>query len=75
MMQRHALVVGGAAGPDEMVLGVLQRFGFGPPAAVATIAQATTRLRDEHADLLVVPLQDVDAVELATLEREVRRGR
>jgi pilus assembly protein CpaE len=73
-MQRKALIVGGAGGPDQEVNSVLQRFGFGPAAAAASVPEAASRLRDEHFDLLVVPLQDMDAVDLATLEREIRRA-
>jgi pilus assembly protein CpaE len=38
------------------------------------VSEAAARLRDEHFDLLIVPLQDMDAVDLATLEREMRRA-
>lgn len=72
-MQRKALIVAGAAGPEDVANSVLQRFGFAPAAAAATVAEVAVRLRDEHYDLLVIPLQDVDAVDLATLEREMRR--
>lgn len=74
-MQRKALIVAGAAGPDEAVNSVLQRFGFAPAAAAPSLKQAVGRLRDEHFDLLVIPLQDVEPVELATLERDVIRPR
>lgn len=72
-MQRKALIVAGAAGPDEVANGVLQRFGFAPAVAVPGVSEAVARLRDEHFTLVVVPLQSMDPVDLATLEREVQR--
>ena len=74
MQQRKALIIAGAAGPDDTVTGVLQRFGFAPAAAAPDIAAGTARLRDEHYDLVFVPLQSLSAVDFATLERELRRA-
>src|SRR5919199_2630592 len=74
-MQRKALIVAGAAGPDEGVNSVLQRFGFAPAAGASNLQQAVARLRDEHFDLLIIPLQNIEPVELATLERDVIRPR
>lgn len=73
-MQLKVLVAGGAAGPDAVVNGVVQRFGFAPAVAAAGVAEAAARLRDEHFDLLVVPLQGMDVVDFAALERELRRA-
>jgi pilus assembly protein CpaE len=73
-MSRKVLIVAGAAGPDDVAAGVLQRFGFAPAVAAPDVGAATARLRDELFDLVVVPLQNVEPVELAALEREVRRG-
>jgi hypothetical protein len=42
--------------------------------AAPDFAAATARLRDEIFDLVVVPLQNVEPMELAALEREVRRN-
>jgi hypothetical protein len=52
---------------------VLQRFGFAASVAAPDFESATARLRDETFDLVVVPLQDVEPMELAALEREARR--
>jgi len=73
-MQRKAVIVAGAAGPEAMVGGVLQRAGFSPALEVPTVAQALERLRDERVDLLVIPLQGPAAADLATLEREIARA-
>lgn len=72
-MQRNALIVAAAAGPADVSAGILQRFGFGPAAAAESVSDAVAALRERHYDLLIVPLQDLDAVDLATLEREIRR--
>jgi pilus assembly protein CpaE len=71
---RKALIVAGAAGSGD-VAGILNRFGFGPPADAPSINAAIARLADDAYDLVILPLQDVDAVQLAALDREIRRGR
>lgn len=73
--QRKVLIVGGAAGPEEGVVSVLQRFNFAPAQAAPAVPQAVSRMTEEHFDLVVVPLQELDPVDLATLEREIRKGR
>ena len=73
-MQRKALIVAGAAGPPEVANGVLQRFGFGPAESALGITEASALMRNDRYDLIVVPLQDVSAVELAALEREARKS-
>ena len=72
-MARKALIVSGAAGPQDLANGVLQRFGFAPAESSLSLADATARLRAESFDLVVVPLHGIGAVDLATLERETRR--
>lgn len=73
-MSRKVMIVAGAAGPDDVAASVLQRFGFAPAVTAPDLATATARLRDETFDLVVIPLQDVEPVELAALEREARRN-
>lgn len=73
-MARKALIVSGAAGPQDIANGVLHRFGFEPAESVLSLGDATTRLRTEHFDLVIIPLQSLSAMELSTLERETRRG-
>lgn len=71
-MQRKVLIVEGAAPLDDAVVGVLQRFDFLPPLTEPTVAAAAARLRDEHFDLVLIPLDGTDAVDLAALERSTR---
>ena len=74
MTQRKAIIVAGAAGPETEANTVLQRFGFGRAASTSDLATLLRTLRDEHYDLVIVPLQTMGAVELASLEREVVRS-
>lgn len=73
-MQRKVLIIGGAAGSGDHVGEALARFGFGAPATVDRLADAPGLLRSEHYDLVIVPLEHATAVELATIEREIRRA-
>jgi pilus assembly protein CpaE len=75
MQQRKALIVTGAAGPQDIANGVLQRFGFAPAVLALSLAEAVARLHGEHFDLLVVSLQGIASTDLTALEREVRRQR
>jgi pilus assembly protein CpaE len=72
--QRKAVIVASAAGPEAEANTVLQRFGFGRSVAVPDLGALLRLLRDETFDLVIVPLQEMGAVELATLEREVLRA-
>ena len=74
-MARRVLIVTGAMSTEEPALEVLQRFGFADPTFTPTMNDALTQLRNEHFDLLIVPLLDMDAVQLGSVDREVRRGR
>jgi pilus assembly protein CpaE len=71
---RKAIIVAGAAGPEADANTVLQRFGFARATVVSNLAGLLAVTRDQHFDLVIVPLQEMGAVELATLEREVVRG-
>ena len=73
-MERRVLIVGGAAGPEESVKTVLQRFGFSDPERAATLFDALGLLRLDHYDLFIVPLQAMDVVQMAALDREMRKG-
>lgn len=72
-MERRALIVSDAAGSGDVVNPILARFGFGPADVAATLPSAATRLRSERFDLVVVPLQHVNAPDLELLVREVPR--
>src|SRR6185503_20883781 len=74
-MAREALLVGRAAGPDEQATEVLARFGFTRINHLETVAQAIDQLRHKHVDLAIVPLDGLADLQLATLEREIRRER
>jgi DNA-binding NtrC family response regulator len=73
-MARKALIVSGAAGPQDIANAVLHRFGFVPAESALNLADATARLRAEHYDLIILPLQGLGTIELSTLDRETRRG-
>lgn len=74
-MHRRALIVTGAAAPDSELAAVLGRFGFDEVASAASVNEAFSRIADDHFDLMILPVGDLAAQELATLEREIRRAR
>ena len=74
-MARRVLIVTGAMNAEEPALEVLQRFGFDDPLFAPSVNDALAQLRSEHFDLLVVPLLEMDPVQLGGIDREVRRGR
>ena len=74
MSTRKAIIVAGAAGPEPEANTVLQRFGFGRSVSAPDLTALLRAMRDESFDLVIVPLQVMGPVELATLEREVGRG-
>ena len=73
--QRKALIVGGAAGAPDAAKAVLTRFGFGEPSASLDVGTALSELQHQTYDLLVLPLQDVDSLQMAAIERALRAGR
>ena len=74
-MARQALLVGRAAGPEEPAMEVLARFGFTKFHRVDDVEAAIEHLRQKHVDLVILPLDGVADLQLATLEREIRRER
>jgi pilus assembly protein CpaE len=72
-MARQVLVVGQAAGSEEVSGEVLGRFGFSKILRAESLSQAIDQLRQSHVDLLIIPLEHTDELQLATLEREIRR--
>jgi pilus assembly protein CpaE len=72
-MQRKALIVAGAAGPQDIANGVLLRFGFAPATSALSVSEAANLVRHEKFDLVVIPLQGLEHAELAAFEREARR--
>jgi pilus assembly protein CpaE len=71
-MARRALLVTGGPEPDD-VAGVLQRFGFAESVQALTIDEAVAYLHADRFDVVIVPLQDVAPMQLASLDREARR--
>ena len=74
-MARQALLVGRAAGPEEPATEVLARFGFTKFHRVDDVEAAIEHLRQKHVDLVIIPLDGLADLQLATLEREIRRER
>ena len=74
-MQKRALIVAGAAGPDTGFMKVLARFGISEVNAAPTISAALTAMQEVHYDLVIVPLQDMEQEHLLSLERQIRKGR
>lgn len=70
---RRALIVAEAAGPVDAVNAVLARFDFRPAEQASSLAAAMPRLRSEHVDLLLLPLEGLSPGDLAIVEREIRR--
>ena len=64
-MARDALLIGRAAGPEEAVSNVLARFGFTRISRAETLAHAIEELKSRHVDLVVVPIDEADDLQLA----------
>jgi pilus assembly protein CpaE len=73
-MKQTALIAANAAGPQDVVSAVLARFDFARATNVTSRGDALVRMREEHFDLVILPLQDIQPVELLSLEREIRRS-
>jgi pilus assembly protein CpaE len=73
-MKLTALIAANAAGPQDVVSGVLARFEFARATNVTSRGDMLARMREEHFDLVVLPLQDIQPGELLSLEREIRRS-
>lgn len=71
--QRKALIIGEAVGDHEKAVDVLARFGFKVVEESPTLSAATMSLRNDHYDLVIVPVDKLSSVEMALLEREIRR--
>lgn len=71
--QRKALIIGEAVGDHEKAVDVLARFGFKVIEESPTLSAATASLRNDHYDLVIVPIDKLSSVEMALLEREIRR--
>lgn len=74
MTPRKAIIIAGAAGAESEANTVLQRFGFEKAAVATNLSDLLASVRAEHYDLVIVPLENMGPVELATVEREIVRG-
>ena len=74
MSERSVLVIGNAVRPDDALSAVLPRFGFKAPEHVGTLSAAATRLRSEHFDLVILPLDGAGPVEVALIEHDIRQA-
>ena len=72
-VQRKALIIGEAVGDHDKAVDVLARFGFKVVEELPTLSVATSALRNDHYDLVIVPIDKLSSVEMALLEREIRR--
>ena len=72
-MQRRALIAANAAGSPEAVAAVLTRFGFARTAYVDSREAALAQMRDEHFDLVILPVDAITPEDLVALEREIRK--
>jgi pilus assembly protein CpaE len=74
-MSRTALIVGHAEGGDTALEDILQRHGYSRLTRLPSIAQALASLEEQHAELLLVPIDEVDELHLAAIDRLSRRER
>lgn len=72
--KRLAIVVTGAAGPEDLLNEVLGLRGFAPVMFVATLAELTTQLRSRSPALVIVPIPAGGAgADLTLFASELRR--
>lgn len=73
MIQRRALIAANAAGSPEAAASVLARFGFSRNTQAADRESAIAQMRDEHFDLVIIPVDGITPNDLISLEREIRK--
>lgn len=74
-MSRLVVIVGDAIGSEEGPEQTLQRFGYSRVRRTAGLPEALEVISNEHVDLLVVPVEGVSELDLAGLDRVLRRER
>jgi pilus assembly protein CpaE len=74
-MSRQALIVGDAVGTDSALEQTLQRYGYTRIDRIGTVAEALNLIGQQHVDLIFVPIDEVDELQLATIDRASRRER
>lgn len=73
-MSRQALVVSDASS-DETLEHTLQRYGYSRITRAASVVDVLRILEEQHVDLLLVPIDTIDELQLAALDRANRRER
>jgi len=72
--KRLAIVVTGAAGPEDLINQVLEPRGFAPVMMVSSLAELTTQLRSREPALVIVPVQNAsESGDFSLFESELRR--
>ena len=65
--QRKALIIGEAVGDQDKAVDVLARFGFKIVEESPSLSAATASMRNDHYDLVIVPVDKLSSVEMALL--------
>jgi pilus assembly protein CpaE len=74
-MSRQALLVGDSAGADTPMEQILQRYGYTRISRIGTVAEALESIEQQHVELMFVPIDEVDELQLAAIDRAGRRER
>jgi pilus assembly protein CpaE len=74
-MNRLAVIVGEADGPERGLEQTLQRYSYKRVSRLETVAEALELISKQHVDLLIVPIDAVEELQLAALDRASRRER
>jgi len=74
-VSRHAVIVGNADGEESGLEQTLQRYAYSRISRLETVAEALELISKQHLDLLIVPIDAVDELQLAALDRASRRER
>ena len=73
-MLKTALIVGESNGTTEAITAVLKRFGYGGPDLEPAFEGAIERLGTAHYDLVLLPVGELEQVQVTVLERLVRQS-
>lgn len=72
--KRLAIVVAGAAGPEDLINQTLEPRGFAPIMLVGSLGELTTQMRSREPALVIVPVQHAaNGGDFALFEAELRR--
>lgn len=74
-MSRHALVVSDDSTVDPTLEQALQRYGYSRITRIPGVGEALQTLEEQPADILVVPVDTLDEMQIAALDRANRRDR